>query len=73
MWSTTSFYVAREAQILSLSLLSFLWNSGGLNLFIKASDGLCHVIARAGLPNLFGAASHFHMRKFIAGHKRFVT
>ena len=25
----------------------------------------------AGLPNLFSAAGHFHMRKFIAGHKRF--
>jgi len=25
----------------------------------------------AGLPNLFSVAGHFHMRKFIAGHKRF--
>jgi len=25
----------------------------------------------AGLPNLFGIADHFHMRIFIAGHKRF--
>jgi len=24
----------------------------------------------AGLPNLFSVAGHFHMRKFIAGHKR---
>jgi len=26
---------------------------------------------RTGLPNLFSAAGHFHMKKFIAGHKRF--
>jgi len=26
----------------------------------------------AGLPNLFNVAGHFHMRKFIAGHKRFL-
>jgi len=25
----------------------------------------------AGLPNLFSVAGHFHMRKFIAGRKRF--
>jgi len=25
----------------------------------------------AGLPNLFCVAGHFHMSKFIAGHKRF--
>jgi len=26
---------------------------------------------RTGLPNLFSTAGHFHMKKFIAGHKRF--
>ena len=26
---------------------------------------------RTGLPNRFSAAGHFHMKKFIAGHKRF--
>ena len=24
-----------------------------------------------GLPNLFSVAGHFHLKKFIAGHKRF--
>jgi len=28
---------------------------------------------KSGLPNLFCVAGHFHIRKFIAGHKRFVT
>jgi len=26
--------------------------------------------AKAGLPNLFSVKGHFHMKKFIAGHKR---
>ena len=26
---------------------------------------------RTGLPNLFSTTGHFHMKKFIAGHKRF--
>jgi len=26
---------------------------------------------RPGLPNLFSVAGHFHMRKFIVGHKPF--
>jgi len=31
-----------------------------------------HKYLRAGLPNLFSVAGHFHMWKFIAGHKRFL-
>jgi len=28
-------------------------------------------VFKPGLPNLFSVAGHFHMVKFIAGHKRF--
>jgi len=44
--------------------------------FTRAAYNDCYrsvvLHSRSGLPNLFSVAGHFHMRKFIAGRKRFL-
>jgi len=44
MWPATPSYEAREASILSLSLLIFLELYWFINVFIKANGILCHVV-----------------------------
>jgi len=42
-----------------------------LHLHLSVAVGTLDWAFRSGLPNLFSVAGHFHVRKFIAGHKRF--
>jgi len=37
----------------------------------QKTGNAAYLSSTTGLPNIFSVAGHFHMRKFIAGHKRF--
>jgi len=58
------FFFVRFTICSAISVLGEVWDSW--NGFFQMG-----VEPKSGLPNLFGVAGHFHMRKFIAGHKHF--
>ena len=48
-------------------VLRMLWPDKG----VRAAKKVGNPWSRPGLPKLFCVAGHFHMRKFIVGHKHF--